>query len=466
MDAWSNLEWHYDVHDRFAEELVYYLLRIRPFRVNEIKSKLKSLLERENLESVRIFEIFGRNDLLVRAWLHPVVNRDFPDWLKDALSFETEIEVFTVREPFVILSNPPTLNLTDSSDLLNNLYNEDIIQAVQDGRDEALLQRLIESGIVLSREQTGPDPIKFFLSIRLSQESQKIKDAVSKDLFEHVSKNIPTISNVSIYQGTGFCHLLLKGEVVHNFFAIGELIDWILNDLSAFEASTETYVVALPAPLVETPDRISTATLQAIRGKDLFVYNILPELYERYFSHKDEIEILFKELSKPTVIEARKLVHDYLLGFLKRKNAEMKIVLFTFFNELEEFLRDNHTKLAVANGLDVIEVYKHLDYKENAKHIPLGKLLDFYHYVAKKVGVDLSDKWAGDFKELAHLRNKPLHGDWDFHDEWKNSLKLVLKNWPAIKVLVELVRKRGAVEYEFTYLPFLNSNNGRTNSRS
>lgn len=461
MDPWANLEWHYDVHDRFAEELVYYLLRVRPFRVNDIKTRLKSLLERENLESVRIFEIFGRNDLLVRAWLHPVVNRDFPDWLKDALSFETEIEVFTVRDPFVILSKPPTLNLSDNSDLLNNLYNEEIIQAVQEGRDESLLERLIHAGIVLSRDQTGPDPIKFFLSIRLSQESQKIKDAVSKDLFEHVSKNIPTMSNVSIYQGTGFCHLLLKGEVVHNFFAIGELIEWILNDLSAFEASTETYVVALPGPLVETPDRISTATFQAIRGKDLFVYNVLPELYEKYFSHKDEIERVFTELSKPTVIEAKKLVHDYLLAYLKQKNAEMKIVLFTFFNELEEFLRDHHTTLAVSNHLDLIDLYKKIEYKDNAKHIALGKLFDFYYQVAVTLGVNPGSKWAADLKELAQLRNKPLHGDWDFRNEWKASLQLVLKSWPWIKIIVDLIKSSEEVEYEFTYLPFLNRNNGR-----
>lgn len=460
MDYWANLEWHYEVHERFGEELVYYLLRVRPFH-KEIKNQLKALLERKNLESVRIFEIFGRNDLLVRAWLHPVAKRDFPDWLKEALTFDTECEVFSVSQPFTILSGPPSLNLPDS-DLLNNLFNEDIIRAVQEGRDDSLLKKLIEKGIVFSREQVGPDPIKFFLSIRLPQESQKIKNAASEELFEYISSDITTIKNVSIYQGVGFCHLLLKGEVVENFFAIGELIDWILHNLAYLEASTETYVVALPAPLVEMADRISKATFQAIRGMDLFVNNIIPELYEEYFSHKDEIERWFSEVSKQTVMEAKKLVHDYLHGYLKQRNADIKIVLFTLFNELEEFLRENHIKFAVKNGLDPVDVYRVIHYKDIAKHIPLGTLFEFYHHVVELNGQTPGLKWSGSFRDLSHLRNKPFHGDWDFHREWDTSLKLIVNSWPGLKQLIEIIAKTNeVVEYEFTYLPFSRPADGR-----
>lgn len=453
MDYWANLEWHYEVHERFGEELVYYLLRVRPFH-NEIKSQLRTLLERENLESVRIFEIFGRNDLLVRAWLHPVAKRDFPDWLREALASDTDFEEFKVTEPFKLLSGPPSLNLPDS-DLLNNLFNEDIIQAVQDGRDGSLLKNLIDAGIVFSREQVGPDPIKFFLSVRLPEEARGIKDAYSKALFDHISDDMTTIKNVSIYQGVGFCHLLLKGDVVDNFFAIGELIDWILDNLSDFKASTETYVVALRSPLVETADRISKATFKAIRGMDPFVNNIIPELYEKYFHNKVEIERLFSEVSMPTVMEAKKLVHDYLLAYLKQKNAEIKIVLFTLFNELEEFLRENHRAFAVKNGLQVDEVYKVIHYKDHAKQITLGTLFDFYYHVVELNGQTHDMKWAGSLKELSHLRNKPFHGDWDFHREWDTSLKLILKSWPGIKKLIEIIKKANDPDdYEFTYLPF------------
>jgi hypothetical protein len=454
MDPWANLEWHYEVHERFGEELVYYLLRVRPFH-NEIRSQLRTLLERKNLESVRIFEIFGRNDLLVRAWLHPVAKRDFPDWLREAPASDTDFEEFTVTEPFRILSGPPSLNLPDS-DLLNNLFNEDIIQAVQDGRDGSLLKNLIDAGIVFSREQVGPDPIKFFLSVRLPEEARGMKDAYSRDLFEHISSDMTTIKNVSIYQGVGFCHLFLKGDVVGNFFAIGELIDWILDNLSDFKASTETYVVALPSPLVETADRISKATFQAIRGMDPFVNNIIPELYEKYFHNKVEIEGWFSGVSKQIVMEAKKLVHDYLHGYLKRKNADIKIVLFTLFNELEEFLRENHIKFAVKNGLDPVDVYRVIHYKDNAKHIPLGTLFEFYHHVVKLNSQTPDLKWSGSIRDLSHLRNKPFHGDWDFRREWDLSLKLIVNSWPELKQLIEIIAKTNeVVEYEFTYLPFL-----------
>jgi hypothetical protein len=465
MDYWANLAWHYEVHKRFGEELVYYLLRVRPFH-NEIKNQLRTLLESKNLESVRIFEIFGRNDLLVRAWLHPVAKRDFKGWVREALASDTDFEEFTVTEPFKILSGPPSLNLPDS-DLLNNLFNEEIIQAVQDGRDDSLLKDLIDKGIVFSREQVGADPIKFFLSVRLPQEAQGIKDAYSWDLFEHIRSDMKTIENVSIYQGVGFCHLLLKGDVVGNFFAIGELIDWILDNLSEYKASTETYVVALPTPLVETADRISKATFEAIRGKDLFVNNIIPELYKDYWHNKVEIERLFSEVSKPTVMEAKKFVHDYLLAYLKQKNAEIKIVLFTLFNELEEFLRENHKPFAVKNGLQVDHVYIAIHYKDHAKQITLGTLFDFYYHVVESNGQTHDMARAGSLKELSHLRNKPFHGDWDFHKEWDTSLKLILETWPGIKQLIEIIKKTDeTVEYDFTYLPFLRPTNGRSEHNS
>jgi len=109
MNTWANIEWHYEIHRRFGEQLVYYLLRVRPFVVPEIKSRLKSLLEREELESIRVFEIFGRNDLLIRAWLHPNFSNEFPSWLRDSLQYDTEVDIFVVTDPHVISSSSPKL---------------------------------------------------------------------------------------------------------------------------------------------------------------------------------------------------------------------------------------------------------------------------------------------------------------------------------------------------------------------
>jgi hypothetical protein len=453
MDSWSNLEWHYEVHSRFGEQLVYYLLRIRPFQVLEIQTKLKELLQRKNLESVRVSVIFGRNDLLIRAWLHPVTTREFPEWLKNALQFDTEVLVFTVAKPFVISSVSADTTLPE--ELLDKLSDEGMIQAVEDGHDLDWLRELIDAGVVIQQEQTGADPIRFFLAIRLSQEDHRIRDAVSRELLEHINKEMPTIKNVSIYQGNGFCHLLLKGEVGTNYFAIGELVQWILQSLSTFEASTETYVVALANPLVETPDKISKATFHAIEGKDLLVEKILPELYGVHYHHKDQIERFFNSVSRQTVVDARRLVHDYLLGYLKGKNADVRGVLFTLFNELEEYLRNNHISFAVSNRVEVTEVYKAIHFNENAKQITLAPLLDLYYYIINVRNLSKNLKELGQLRELSNLRNKPFHGDWDVKTEWDKSLAQILNSWSGLSELIRLVRKSGGREYDFTYLPFL-----------
>src|ERR1700741_81302 len=162
MDSWANMEWHYEVHHRFGEQLVFYLLRVRPFEAEIVIDKLTNVLTKHKLESVRVFKVFGANDLLIRAWLHSQVSPEFPEWLRDSLVYDIGIKTFTVTGLHMISSLPPLVSLSDSSDLLDNLYDEDTIRAVQMGHDNDLLEKLIITNIVFTRDQQGPDPIKFF----------------------------------------------------------------------------------------------------------------------------------------------------------------------------------------------------------------------------------------------------------------------------------------------------------------
>lgn len=449
--SWSNIEWHYEVHRRLGEELVFFLVQVRPFVSQNIIETLEDILEKKQLESVRVFEVFGPNDLLIRAWLHSSVKSDFQSHLQDALGFIQEIRDFDVTAASVISSSVPSIDNISSPDLLDKLYDVDNIRALQQGKDDALLKELIDSGIAFPRPQS-PDPIKFFLTIKLTETRQKLKEAFVKELYEYITE-ADSIQNVSIYQGSGFCDVLLKAETKSSFFAIGELINWIWASLAHYGVSTETYIVALPYPLVETPDKISEATFKAISGKDTLVQWIVPELYDSHYTKRKIYEEVITNADKKVVTEYRKLVHDYLLGCLNEKNAEVKRVLFDVFNELEEYLRENHKVFIGKNNMDPRKVYNHVGVNENSGHISLGNLFNIYGHVIKENQLNPSDTdLTGNWNDLASLRNKPAHGDFDYRTEWKSALNVLLKDLPRLAALIKLIQRTTGKNYSFEYL--------------
>ena len=455
MDSWANMEWHYEVHHRFGEQLVYYLLRVRPYEAEIVFEKLTSLLTRHKLESVRIFKVFGANDLLIRAWLHSQVTPDFPEWLRDSLVYDIGIKTFTVTALHMISSLPPEVSLPDNSDLLNSLYDEDTIRAVQNGHDYELLEKLINTNIVFTRDQQGPDPIKFFLAVHLSQDEERIHADAARVVCNYVQDQMATISKTSVYRGVGFCDILIKGDVVgENFFSIGELIDWIYGNLKKYGATTETYIVAWPQPLVETPDRISESTFKAIHGKNLFVQSVIPELYDRFWSKRKEIEGVIAGASKQVVVRYKKLVNEYLVGYLEGKNPEMGKVLFTFFTELEEYLRDNYKEFVGRNDLSLGKTLEVVGVpSESRKHITLGHLFNLYSYVIKLKQLSDKKELTGDWNGLVELRNKPLHGNLNYREDWASSLQILLDYLPRVSQLLTIIYESTGKDYNFTYLP-------------
>jgi hypothetical protein len=456
MSNWSNLEWHYDIHTRFGEQLVFYLVSIRPFDPQKVQGGFSGFLESEKLESVRVFKIVGPNDLLVRAWIHANNTFKFPDLLKDSLKYAgTRVLPFVVTTAFAISSTIPSLELPSDSDLLSTLDDEETIKALQTGRSNHLLTKLIEEGLVITKDSEGVDPAKFYLAITLGDNEEEFLVDAAKRLYIHLTNNMPTIKRFSIYIGTGFCNILVKGEVEDNLFGIGELIDWIYVELWKYKAVTETYLIPWSAPIVETPDTISEATLDSIKGKDLFTNGMIPEVYRSYPQKRLSIENFFRSSNRAIVSENKKLVREFLMGYMEDSVTGIGRVLYTLFSEIEDFLEQNHKMFAGKHLLEPNVVYDSISVsKDNRKYVALGHLFNFYSHIINNKSANSEENILSDWNSLIVLRNKPLHGKLPLN-EWDQALRTLIEYLPVVKNLIKIVFQCNKKSYKFTYFPEL-----------
>jgi len=198
MNFWEDKVWHRAVHERLGEALFYYLARVRPFDPQTVIENLKRLLVEKRLGSVRVFVIFGPYDLLIRAWLHPSVAKDFPSWLDVALETCRSLHPFAVthidKRSYYQLDQDAYIN----RDLLESL-DEDQINAVQQGHNPAVLQRLIDAQLVINRSPTLQEPtIRFFIAINLEEVTNAIQAEVVSNIKRYLLKQ-ENILHTSIY---------------------------------------------------------------------------------------------------------------------------------------------------------------------------------------------------------------------------------------------------------------------------
>jgi len=203
-----------------------------------------------------------------------------------------------------------------------------------------------------------------------------------------------------------------------------------------------------------TPDKISESTSRTIEGKlFLFVQSVIPELYERFHSHRKEVEKFIASVSRQVVLDNKKLVREYIRGHLEGKKNEMAKVLFVFFVELEEYLREVLAEFIAKNQLSPKEVYDTVGVPINSrKHITMGHLLNVVGHVANKKQL-AGDDIAGNWNALSELRNRLSHGDLNLAKEWSAPLETILQYSPRLVSLVALIASCTGREGNFTYLP-------------
>jgi len=432
MSFWRGRVWHDEVHRLLGENLFYFLARVRPFDSDDVKQRLDTLLAAEQPGSVRAFAVFGSYDLLIRAWLHPNVSAQFQASLKSRLSGLRTLYPFSVTKIEKRWFWGKDVEADIDPEVLQDL-DERKIQTVQSGEDPELLQTLLKAKLVIEREALDRH-IRFFVAINLENVTQELQESVVKALMIYFADN-PDLERPSIYTGYGFCSILLKAQV-ENYYDVPKLPNWIGERFRALGASTETFLVHSPREL-SGDESIGRATFKAIKGKNLFVRSIIPELYEIPSRRADEIEafLIAKIHDRELRPKDKRLLHDYLLACLHDNAAEMARTIFTFFAELENFLRKRHGEFIGRRNLDMIRLFEELKIiGEKDRFLSLGNALNLCSLAAVRAGA-IEPKPPG-WGDLVQLRNKIGHGEIDVLWNWQYPVEIMLAYLPKIRWLI------------------------------
>ena len=455
LNFWDNKFWHHEVHLRLGEALYYYLVRVRPFDSDDVRDRLKKLLSEQQLGSVRVFPIFGTYDLIIRAWLHPNVATRFRAELDAILAVAGSghaVHTFMVER---IDKRWHDQQGVDRS-LLESL-DEYAIRDVQRGERLDLLRRLIDGKLVLTRRRT--QNISFFTTINIEAITDALPAGVVNAIRQYLLDRPRVIENVSIYRGSGYCSILVKGEV-GNYFNIAPLPNWIGSTYRDFRVHTETYLVH-EASHILGDEVVGEATFDALQGRDLFVQAIIPELYNKIIGQlkRGAVERLLNEAALTLALtdKDKKVLHDYLLAYLNDDKTGMAKTMFTLFFELETYLRERHKEFVgrKTKGGTVGEMYDKIHTPEAERENPTLKT--FLHLYSQTIKVtdeanEFGDLVGGEWDNLAKLRNDIVHGNVDPLQNWDSLMKRLLPSLPRIRRLLLLIESVTGKAYNGDYI--------------
>ncbi|MEK6322900.1 MAG: hypothetical protein AABN33_14585 [Acidobacteriota bacterium] len=437
-NPWEPKLWHYRVHERLGETLLFFLVRVRPFDLQELTDRLKRLITEKRLGGITVFPIFGSYDLLIRAWLHPSIAAQFRAWVGSSLVHDASatkvfgghtLYPFSADRVFKIWYEQEQF----SSTLLEEL-DEDQILAVQSGQDPGLAQKLVDGKLIV--EQNQSEGIQFFSLINLEVYSSGIEEELLVGISDYLEE-ASDLTNAAIYGGFGFCSILVDARV-KEYASIARLPNWLGSRFKVYGLTTETY---LALPQVIGDEAIGQATFLGLAGRDLLVSSIVPELYESNFSKRTAVErILRDEASKqPLTQKDKKLLHDYLIGYLEDDSTQMARTLFTFFFELEEYLRRNFADFVVhrAQG-SVKELYEKGNVELSSKPLTLGDTLNLYSLAITDNGEGEESLNRDGWGELTAIRNGIVHGV-DILSRWSDTLRVLIESLPKVRHLLAII---------------------------
>lgn len=430
----KQIVWHPLVHSRFQENLLYYLLRVRPFRKDDFNAKLENFLKQNRLSAYSIYQIYGTYDVLLRVYVPPSLEASFVPNLQRVITSVRQCNPFKVTSiPLCWCWEEGTGNIDRKA--LNELTIERVRQIQSEDKNlinwatSHNLLSIIERPLFLKETPY----IRFFTGIVLPQ---GIGVEAHKELIEAIREHLKlrdkkgTIKRCSIYAGYGFASLMIKGET-KSFYNICPLIHALGGNLVFLEGATLTNVVADDDP-VEC-DNISEAAFEEMKKVDLAVNAIFPELYETKGISDDlrrEIEdwitkqIIPRDLIRSQVDDVRSL----LKGVLNDREEEIISSLMLVFARSERFLRDKRgvligKTLGPKAERDVLKAAG-IAPEANKKFLNLGELLNIYSKTLEMAGIETDKKIVSGWQLSANLRNQVAHGKADCLRQWQKVLSI------------------------------------------
>jgi hypothetical protein len=449
-EFWAKRAWHHQVHQHFHEKLSYYLVRLRPFLRGAAVAALEKLVSEDELGTVRAFNLFGTYDLLIWAWLPNDYQHNFEQRLTAVFTGLDGVETFTVTE-LIVRSYPGLAGFPGArarSPLLSDL-DERTVQDVQSGLRPQLFQQLWDAGMIFESNDRSHQPIIFFILINFERAlTLQSKTTVADRLAEYFTGH-PSLHRVYIDRCHGICEFLVKAEA-YDYFTITEVPDWISQTFASYEATTETFLSKAPSYIFGS-GKIGMATLAALGGRDIFVWNLIPEVYARRTDTHRNVEAFVKGTSilRDLGPGARKLTRAFLDGVLRNGKMDSGAVLFKLFGEVEDYLRDTHQQFAGKLGKNPSALYEETKIpRERWKKLSLTDLLQFLSKAisSQPQAAEIGINWTG----LVEVRNAIDHNDWKF-GEWESLLNTVLQYWARLNRLIHEVEGVTGEIYSGTY---------------
>jgi len=251
------LEWHPLLHESWAEEsLVFYRLSLGAYRRETALEGIKRAMQRADVRSWAVFEVFGAFDILIRAWI-PAGSRgatgellEMQDGVEllDAFFVDQVVSSWIWKEANGRLLVPPPR-------LLSQPLPSAAINRLNEG-DEQDFEPYEELGVV-ARPPLLNDCIGFFIALGVEGNALVLSDArrlLETQIVEVVGgASQEGFSNLSIYAGAGFSNFLIQGCVPAEHFH--DLHRSLLAPLSeatpVASRRVNTFVASSPVPLLQ-----------------------------------------------------------------------------------------------------------------------------------------------------------------------------------------------------------------------
>lgn len=227
--------WHPLVHGFYGEELHFFMLKFDvPFNPEFVRKCLIGA----KIQGFCIYPVFGSYDLVIRAWVDSDKRQKFVSALKDDLRFE-EFIAFHID----YLWSDSKLEGEAVKKELAEIRSEGL-RAAQDVRDQKLVDRLLDVGMILKISDTSvrATGIKFFTLFRF--EGQITQELIGESLKEQSRSLGEKLKEVSIYRGNGVAQFIVKA-VAREFYDISDFILGLRDKLKLVKIATETFLVAV-----------------------------------------------------------------------------------------------------------------------------------------------------------------------------------------------------------------------------
>lgn len=427
--------WHPLVHQRFDEDLYFFLLSAKPFVRQEITESVKKLALNFGVKEFCAYRIFGQYDVLLRIWLPSIQG---PQFLNKAAETVTNLQAII---PFHVT------NIVDKWRFKNNDYalaikrlstiTPNLIKEVQEDKAPHDKQDLIAAGLLaeVSDYRKGNNrAIKAFIAISEPKWSDlKKRQGMFSEIIS-LAEQEKRFQKITIHSGMGFSWLLIK-VVTEEFYSLGHLVETIAdkygNDgisTNTFIASTDTYVEG---------ECISTAALEA-RDGDEMVRLFIPELYSASdisSQTRDEMEKFISSaiLSANLPPTDRLVFQRYFKAVINDNAIEAFTALYPKFVETEQILREKAIEHAGRrDGVQKLlqELDPNKEFIKGAGTMPLAYSLRGCQRLLMKAHP--YDTWLPKmtektFDEIAMFRNKIMHGTGFRRDhDWKHFAQSVI----------------------------------------